>query len=145
MQLSQSHLSDHVRILEALASTTAGTSDVNGAAIDMKDSDGCIFIYAVGTITDTAVGGIKVQESDDDSTYSDVSGTTLAHATTGDSDKLIIVDVPKGKYTKRYLRAVAERGTANSVVQVGVAIPYGFNAAPTTNAASASVVGLTQV
>lgn len=146
MQISTHHLSQSAEIIDAIAATAAGTTDVNGNAIDMQDAFGCLFVLGLGTITDTAVGGLKIQESDDNSTYSDVTGATKAHATTGDSNKFIIIDVRRPGFSKRYLRGVAERGTANSVIDFGLAIKYQKSGTVTQGAnASTTVIGTVNV
>lgn len=136
-------LADLAEFIDSSPYTAAGTTDINGNTIDMDDAFGCVFVASMGTITDTAVGGLKVQEADDGSTWTDVTGATQAHATTGDSDKIIIVQVRRPSFTKRYIRGVVERGTANSVLNACIAVKYGQNAKPVTQGdnSSTTVVG----
>ncbi len=146
MQLSTGHLTEIVEVIDAVDSTAAGTSDVNGNAIDMQDAFGCMFVLGLGTITDTAVGGLKIQESDDDSTYTDVTNATQAHATTSDSDKLLIMDVRRPGFSMRYLRAVVERGTANSVIDAVFGLKYQKHGTVTQGAnASTTVIATVNV
>ena len=146
MQLSTSHLSEHVEVIDALITTAAGSSDANGNTIDMADAFGCMFILKLGTITDTAVGGLKVQQSEDDSTWADITSATQAHATTGDSNKMIIIDVRRPAITMRYVRAVVERATANSEIDQVMAIKYQMagSVVQGTNA-STTVIGTVNV
>ena len=145
MQLSTSHLSQHVDMLEAVAPAVAGATDVTGATIDLQNAFGAFFGLKLGTITDTSVGGLKIQQSEDDSTWADITSATKSYATTGDSNKWVFVDVRRPSVTMRYVRAIAERATANAVVELGTVVRYQLAGSPTGTTASASVVGVVNV
>jgi hypothetical protein len=73
----------------------------NGSAIDMQDADGrCFAVQAVGSVTGTgpSLAG-KIQESADNSTWTDVSGATFTAVTASNNLQTIAFD-----RTKRYLR-----------------------------------------
>lgn len=94
----------------------AGSTDSNGTGIDMRGYDGITFIVAFGTITATAVTGIKVQQSDDNGSsddYTDLTGSAQSVADT-DSNKIVVTEVFRP--TKRYVRVVVTRATANAVI-----------------------------
>lgn len=73
----------------------------NGTAIDMIDADGRCFaiqvIGAVGGTTPSLTG--KIQESSDNSTWTDVSGVMFTAVTASSNVQTIVFD-----RTKRYLR-----------------------------------------
>lgn len=115
------------------AGQTALTSDI----VDMEGYEGVIFIALMGDVTDTSVLGVNVEHGDE-SGGGDMADTTASAAYTAaaaDADsKILAVDVYKP--TKRYLRAVLTRTTANAVLGGIVAIQYGPRKAPVTQDAS---------
>ena len=86
------------------------TDTNNGSAIDMAEADGrCFAVQAVGAVSGTgpSLTG-KIQESADNSTWTDVSGATFAAVTAASNLQTIVFD-----RTKRYLRhARAVSGTS---------------------------------
>lgn len=56
------NLGQDVKVLRALNAVAAGTSVQNGSAIDMQGYDGVMFVAAFGTLTATAVTGLKAQQ-----------------------------------------------------------------------------------
>lgn len=73
----------------------------NGSSVDMINADGrCFAIQVIGAVTGTSPSLTgKIQESDDNSTWSDVSGATFAAVTASSNLQTIVFD-----RTKRYLR-----------------------------------------
>jgi hypothetical protein len=79
------------------------SSNVNGATIDLITGDGrCFAVQMVGTVTGTSpsLAG-KIQESDDASSWSDISDATFTAVTASDNLQSISFD-----RTKRYVRYV---------------------------------------
>ena len=108
-----------VRVMNAVA---AGTTSQNGSSVDMQGFNTVTFIAAFGTLTDTAVTGIKAQQSSDDGssdTFADLEGTAKAIADT-DDNKLLVLEIVKPR--ERYVRPVITRGTANAVIDSVIAI-----------------------
>jgi hypothetical protein len=90
--------------LKAASGTpTAKTSTVTGTGLDFITGDGrCFAIQNVGTVSGTSptLNG-RIQESADNSTWSDVSGATFTQVTASTSLQIITFD-----RTLRYLRYV---------------------------------------
>lgn len=119
-------LSAAVQPVRSHNAVAAGTTASNGAAIDCSDCEGVMFVAQFGTLTATAVTGIKAQQSDDNAgsdDYTDLEGSAQAIADTG-SNKCLVLDVYRPR--KRYVRAVVTRGTANAVIDGVIAIKYGL-------------------
>lgn len=77
------------------------TASVNGAAIDLITGDGrCFAVQMVGTVggTSPSLAG-KIQESDDTSSWTDISGAAFTAVTASDNLQSISFD-----RTKRYVR-----------------------------------------
>lgn len=114
------------RVMNAQA---AGTSNVNSSSLDMANFTNVVFIASIGTITATAVTGIKAQESDDNSTWADLANTAVAVADT-QSNKMALLEVIRP--IKRYIRLVVTRGTANAVIDGVIAIQFAERKQPVT-------------
>jgi len=73
----------------------------NGLAVDLIDADGsCVAVQTVGTVggTTPSITG-KIQESSDNSTWTDVAGAAFAAVTAANNVQAITFE-----RTKRYLR-----------------------------------------
>ena len=113
-----------VDYVDALAPAAAGTDDtLSGNEVDMIDAFGADFILFTGTITATAVTTFKLQQSDDDSTYADVTNATVSIAV-ADDDAMAVIRIMRPKFTMRYLRCQVVRATANAVINMGAAVVY---------------------
>jgi hypothetical protein len=106
-------------IAEWLAATSRSAGNADSTSIDLTkytNSEVCA-AYSLGTVGASATVTIKFQESDDDSTFTDVadSGATtaaLAAVTSG------VLNVAKRAFTKRYARVRMVTATAACVASV---------------------------
>ena len=66
------------------------TADADGAGIDLQGYEGCLFVANVGVSGDTLSGAViielELEESDDDSTYTDVADADMIGAVAGTND-----------------------------------------------------------
>lgn len=113
-----------IRVSNAVA---AGTTTVNVTAVDMTDFAGVVFIALLGTITSTGVPSMKLQHSDDNSTFADVEASLQTYDDTA-GNKMIVAELRSP--LKRYVRASIGRATANVVIDGVIALPYGPTLAP---------------
>src|SRR5262245_4822583 len=77
------------------------TSTAGGSSVDLINADGrCFAIQVIGAVggSSPSLAG-KIEESDDDSTWSDVSGATFTAVTSSNN-----VQVISFERTKRYVR-----------------------------------------
>ncbi|MFK5949266.1 MAG: hypothetical protein QM500_10920 [Methylococcales bacterium] len=95
-------LQSKIRLAVALA-IAVRTASANGSGIDLQGFNSAVVVLTPGTITD-GTHTPKVQESDDDSTYTDVAATDLV----GTLADLTSDTVQKVGYkgNKRYIRVV---------------------------------------
>jgi len=102
-----------VKVVRVSAASAAGTTAITGSTVDTQGFDGVMFVTAAQTITSTGVQSIKIQHGDasDLSDAADVSGTSVTIADS-DDDKAVVTDL--SDLSKRYVRAVISRATANS-------------------------------
>lgn len=90
-----------------------------GAAIDTKDLGDILIQYNAGTHVTSATVDIKIQESDDGSTFTDVVGAVFSQVTTANHETTYLASI-RPTTTKRYIRAHATVATADANLGVFV-------------------------
>lgn len=85
----------------------AKTATITGTGVDMVKGDGrCFAVQDIGTVSGTnPTWDGKIQESSDNSSFSDITGATFTQVTASTSLQVITFD-----RTKRYLRYVGTLG-----------------------------------
>lgn len=117
------NLSKNAKITQSKATTAGGSTDFQGASLDMSGFEGCLFLFNFAAIAATAVTSVKAQESDNGSSgWTDIDDTEQSVAANHDN-KSFYVDVYKPR--KRYIRPAVDRGTANATVGPITALQYG--------------------
>lgn len=106
----------------------------------MKDFDAVTFIVSIGTIAATGTVTVKAQQSEDNSSYSDLEDTAIAY-TDSDDNKVALLEVTKPR--ERYVRCVVTTATANGTIDGVVALQSGPSKEPVTHDSS-TVVGTEQ-
>ena len=128
--MAQNFLPEHrISIAVAASARAAGQTAINGAMVDMQGYEGVVAVVEMGTIAATAVTSIKWQQSDTTTSadFSDLEGTGIAIAA-DDDDEIFVSELYKP--TKRYVRAVVERGTANAALRAATYVQYKARTAP---------------
>jgi len=132
---------ENSKILRHSASVAAGTTDVEPSnGIDMTGFESVTFLASFGAIVATAVTSVKAQQSSDDGVadaWSDLEGTSISVAD-DDDDQVVALEIVNP--SKRYVRCVVDRGTANAELDGIVALISGPKVAPVTHDSS-TVVG----
>lgn len=131
---------EDVKVVKISDPVAAGTTAVTSDAIDMAGYEGAIVLGAFGTAAANNV--CKLQQSSDNGVaddYSDLEGSLTAP---GASDEDFAISVVRP--TKRYLKAVAARGTSTTLENMW-AILFGPKAKPVTNAISGTITTKTLV
>lgn len=83
------------------------TSTVNGSSVDTLGYNSAAFVLEVGAVSGTSPTlDVKIQESADASSWTDVPGATFTQVTAANNSQILRVD-GLGTSRKRYLRAVA--------------------------------------
>ena len=93
---------------------SAGTE--TGTGVDVSNSQ-VLAVFSVGTVVATGTVDVKLQESDDDNTYTDVSGGTFTQVTPANDNAVYELE-----YTgsKQYIRAHATIANANATFAVNI-------------------------
>jgi hypothetical protein len=139
--MSSRNLGYSSQVSVPIAATAAGTTEVDGAAIDLSAGrfQGVRFVAVLGTLTATQVTSLKAQGSLDGSTnWTDLAGTSTGPAADADSGKTLILDLYRPGFP--FVRPVIVRGTANAAIQCVIADAYHAQIQPvgqaTTNSAT---------
>lgn len=112
-------ITKNIKVLSVSNAVAAGTSDSNATAVDMAGFNSVAFIVCLGAIVSGGVQSIKVQQSDDNSTFADLeaSGFTIADT---DDNGVVLVEVMRPE--KRYVRVVTKRATQNTTIDRVIAL-----------------------
>ncbi len=128
--MAQNFLPEHrISIAVAASARAAGQTAINGAMVDMQGYEGVVAVVEMGTIASTAVTSIKWQQSDTTTAadFSDLEGTGLAIADDA-GDEIFVSELYKP--TKRYVRVVVARATANAALRAATYVQYKPRVAP---------------
>jgi hypothetical protein len=111
------HLTDMVKDVVVHTGTTAGTSSVNSSSVDMAQSPGFDAVrFSAYFATAASNNTIKLQQSSDNASADDWTDIVGSQVSVGASDELVIADIKRPE--KRYLRAVALRGTSTVLGEI---------------------------
>lgn len=124
-------LMEEVKLVRLMNSVAAGTSVQNSTALDTAGYDGVVLIAAFGTLTATQVTSFKAQSgaASNGSDAADITGAATAALADGDSNKCLAIDIALSA-SKRYVRGVVLRATANAVIDGVWALLYKGKKAP---------------
>jgi hypothetical protein len=133
------NLSKNVKITPAITpdNGAAGTTDINGATLDMQGFEGVLIEVVFGAITAGAVTSIKAQQGDE-SDLSDAADLEDTGQTIADDDDNETFYIDLYKPEERYVRLVVDRGTQNAVVASATYYQYGAHKAPVSHASGVS-------
>jgi len=110
---------------------------VNGTTVAKGDYDAVLAHCPTGAIGASTQGDFKLQESDDDSTWTDISGAAAVQLGASDDDKSPTIDT---RLTKKYVRAV-HTVTGTGGICAGVVLQfYRAKSLPVTNSPASVVV-----
>jgi hypothetical protein len=109
-------LSNRTSLKRVLNAVAAGTTTQTSSAVDLAGYQGVRFIVALGAITATGVPAVKASDCDTSGgTYADIAGSLgTAFTASTDDNKLWVLDIYRP--TKRFLKCIVTRATANAVI-----------------------------
>ena len=85
----------------------AVTASTNHSSVDTKGYNSAMVVLEVGAVSGTTpINTVKIQESTDNSTFTDVSGATFTAVTASNNSQVLRVE-GLGTSRARYLRAVS--------------------------------------
>lgn len=135
---TREHLADLIPIESIVPAVV--TADTNGTGVDLRGFDSAMVVVNVGQSGDTLSGAVKIEleleESDDDSTYTDVADSDLGVYVAGTNDGCfgVIDDAAEDaavyfttyRGSKRYIRPVINvTGTHSNGTPIGAEVIKG--------------------
>jgi hypothetical protein len=99
----------------------AGTTDVNSGAVSVANFRSIAFLVVLGAMAASSSVDLKVQGSDDGSSWSDLEGTAFTQAGATDDDKMLGVEIEEAQYAQ-YRVAITRGDGGNATVETVLAI-----------------------
>jgi hypothetical protein len=125
------NITTSTKVTRVANAAAAAQTDVTSSSVDMKGFFAVTFAAAVGSIASTGTVDMHAEGSDDDSSWSNLTGATITQLGDADDNKLALLEITDPR--QRYVRVVVERGTADSSVDSIVAIQSEPQREPTTH------------
>ena len=97
----------------------SGTADRNSASVDCVGMEWVIFICKFAAVAAGATTSIKLQQSADNSSFADLTGTGITVAADDDNQSFAIAI---RRPLDRYLRLVVDKDAANATAETAIAI-----------------------
>lgn len=115
----------NLKFYRVLAPVAAGTTDQKTSGVLVGGKKTIAFVVGLGAIVSTGTVTIKAQGSNDDvdANYVDIASATFASADDQDN-KLHLLEVVRPTY--KYVRCYIDLGTANTTVDLVIAIVGNF-------------------
>jgi hypothetical protein len=97
-------LSQALRLGTPVHPASTGTGTADSGSVDMSKFRRAMFLVNVGSVGAAGTVDAKLQESSDDSSFTDLSGTGVSISQITTSNKIATLEVRAGQLTKRYVR-----------------------------------------
>ena len=97
----------------SILAAVATAASTNGTGVDCKGYSECLVVFNAILAASSAEGNVHIEESDDDSTYADITGAVFTEITPTNDDDAFVGRIDLSKH-KRYLRAVLATDGANA-------------------------------
>ena len=123
-------LNTKVKNYDLLTTQTAGQDTAYSDAVNVTGFEGVQFTMHVGVVEATGTIALSLQQSVDDSTYTDVTGSSLAITATDDNKAYILSVYHPREAQGEYFRVKIVRATANGSIASVSAVVYGGRKGP---------------
>lgn len=135
-------LLEEVKRVQNIAPVSRSAGATNGTGVDTAGYDGVAAIFHVGDIGASTTFDGKLQESSDNSNFSDIANAAITQLGASDDNKSPSIDVRLGGRAnrKRYVRAVGTVGGSNAVVFGVELLLYGAEQQPQVNSPATVLV-----
>jgi hypothetical protein len=115
-------ITQRLGIANGVPPQTINNSTVTTAGVDMSLFHRAFFTLCIGSVTAGGTISAKLQESSDDSTFTDLGGSNVSITGKTTTNKIETFEVRADQITKRYVRlSVTEGGSQNVLVAVTAA------------------------
>lgn len=137
------NLSKEIKLVKAL-DYASGTSDRNGATLDMQGYEGVLMVVHFAAVATGATVAIKAQQgaASNLSDAADLTGTSITVAD-DDDNQIFVIDLYRPQ--ERYVRVVVDNDATNASAQSAVYYQYGPRKLPVSNNVTDAVTTETHV
>lgn len=128
-----SQITNFTKLSRAMNAVAAGTTVQTSSAIDTAGFEGVRFIVSLGASVATAVGQIKASQGlTSGGAFNDIAGSLgTAFTPTTDDNKVWVLDIYRP--TKRFVKCIVNRATANTTIDSVMAELYEPRNIPAVN------------
>lgn len=106
------NLTNGIKITKVAAASSAGTSAVNGTAIDMTGFEGVLFFTTIATANVGNIFKAQIGNAADGSDGADLEGTAVVAEANA---QVVWLDVYRADPNQKYIRPVVIRGVSTAV------------------------------
>ncbi len=133
-----SALEEKLKVVNGITSQLQTAGTVNGTGIDTRDFDEALIVLNAGATSGSGTLDVKVQDSADNSSFTDISGAAFTQITTA-TDVANYVGRVRTKAYRRYIRIVSVNAVADAQVAVSVLLGKYDGLSPVTQTESFTV------
>ena len=108
-------ITERFKPAQSIATASRSAGSVNGTGVDTGGFGCAMLLVNVGTVDASTTLDVKIQEADDDTNYTDVTGANVTQRTPSNDDTIAVADV-RLVGRKKYLRAVGTVAGSGSAV-----------------------------
>lgn len=116
LRVDSGSLDDNLTVGTTILPATYSAGTETGTAVDVSNSQ-VLAVFTVGIALATSTVDVKLQESDDDVTYTDVSGGTFTQVTPANDNTVYELEYTG---TRQYIKAVAVVANADATFTVNI-------------------------
>jgi len=104
---------EFVKYIPSILGAAVTDASTDGTGVDCRGYDECLVTFDAILAAANAEGDVHIEESDDDSTYTDIAGAVFTQITPSNDDDSLVGRIDLRKH-KRYLRAVLATDGSNA-------------------------------
>lgn len=137
--MSKKEMEESIKAVPVLLPAVHAVSTINSSGVDCKDFESVMFALDAGVATATGTLDVKIQESSDNSTFTDITGAAFVQVDVDNDNDIYLLRV-KSRNFKRYLRTVSVIGTDTVTANIVAYLGFPSALAPVTQAQTAVTV-----
>lgn len=131
------NLSNGVKITKVVAATAAGTTAINGTALDMAGYEGVLFVTSIATADAGNVFKAQIGSLANGTDAVDLEGASVVAAANGQT---VWLDIYRADPEQRYIRPAVVRGASTAVGEI-YAIQYESRKQVINNNVANTIIG----
>lgn len=106
----------YMKIVPTIVPQSANGTAVDGTGVDTSGFNTISVLFSAGAIGAADMDGVKIQHSDNNSTWADVTGGAWTAPTQTDDNKVWLACIAAGGTLRRYVRVQADPGAVATLI-----------------------------